>query len=366
MASQMTNIDRARAQLAYQHMFYAHLMMSTPMVETTDVPLAATDGTRILVNPVTLNQQPVSVIRTIIVHELKHMMYLHVARMRQAAYTRARWNVATDYVINAELIEDGFTLWEGALYNRMYMGMLADDVYRLVPEEPPEEGGGGEGLTRDLRGDLAEGPVPSPMEVVQQMQRMQQRIAQAALTARMMGQLPASIARQVDGILNPPIPWQEILRDYMTRLSDEDETWSRRSRRCQTAYLPSRRSEAQLGEIVIIGDTSGSMVDDVHKGVAEVRVIAETLHPERIRLVWADTEVAGEQVFEEGDDVQCVAQGGGGTDMRVPLAYVERYDPAVVILITDGETPWPTAVPYPLIVLCTSSQSCPLGQVVRV
>jgi hypothetical protein len=50
----------------------------------------------------------------------------------------------------------------------------------------------------------------------------------------------------------------------------------------------------------------------------------------------------------------------GGTDMRKPLTYVEQYSPEVVMLLTDGHTPWPElATPFPLIVGCTTDAPCP-------
>jgi hypothetical protein len=53
--------------------------------------------------------------------------------------------------------------------------------------------------------------------------------------------------------------------------------------------------------------------------------------------------------------------------MRKPLKFVEKYEPIVVVLITDGETPWPVdPPPYPLIVLMITDGECPVGKVVRV
>ena len=122
-----------------------------------------------------------------------------------------------------------------------------------------------------------------------------------------------------------------------------------------------------MGEIVVIGDTSGSITnEEIGKVIASVEDIAASTRPERVRLVWADTEVAGEEVFENGEPIDAHPKGGGGTDMRVPLAYVEQYSPDVVVLITDGYTPWPDSDPaYPLIVCCTTKVDCPVGRVLR-
>ena len=86
-------------------------------------------------------------------------------------------------------------------------------------------------------------------------QQIAQKVAQAANMARMAGKLPAGLARLVDEILNPSVPWEELLRDYMTRITNDNESWARRNRRFANVYLPARRDE-RMGEIVVIDDGS--------------------------------------------------------------------------------------------------------------
>jgi len=186
--------------------------------------------------------------------------------------------------------------------------------------------------------------------------------------ARMAGKMPAALDRAVTAILSPEAPIEEMLREFMTAHDTDDEDWSRRNRRFPDVYLPTRDSPA-MGEIVVIGDTSGSVTDEeVNKIAGMVTRISENMRPERIRMVWADVEVAGEQVFERGEPLAFQPAGGGGTDMSVPLAYVEQYEPVVTVLVTDGHTPWPRdAPPYPLITCCTETNiDIPFGEVLRV
>ena len=78
---------------------------------------------------------------------------------------------------------------------------------------------------------------------------------------------------------------------------------------------------------------------------SEIQAVADMVQPEHIRLVWADTQVADEVVFERGEPLKFDVKGGGGTDMRVPLKHFEQYEPEVVILLTDMYTPWPSTAP---------------------
>ena len=358
-----TKLDKAKAQLLSKSPFFATLMMGTHVIESEDIPTAATDGRKIYYNPDFFEPLSIDVVQFVLAHELGHMMYEHIAR--KGARDHRLFNIAGDHVINLLLKDDGFTLWEEALHDDKYRGMSTEQVYHKLLEDPPEKGG--KGGTPDFGGDLqdpAEGEGGSSKEA--DAIAMRQRVAQAANVARMAGKLSAGIAALIDEVLNPRIRWQDLLRDYMTRTNKDDETWGRRNRRFNNVYLPARYSE-RMGEIVIIGDTSGSIgQDELNQIAAEVNAIAEDVRPECIRIVWADTKVAGEQTFEVGEKIEFKPAGGGGTDMRVPLEYVSRYNPEVVILATDGYTPWPDVEPeYPLIVCCSTNAEVPIGSVVR-
>ena len=155
--------------------------------------------------------------------------------------------------------------------------------------------GSGEGdLFGGFGGDLHE-PEGGQAQAEQDAGMIRQRVAQAAHAARMAGKLSGGLERLVGEVLNPKVRWQDLLRDFMTRTTKDDETWRMRNRRFSSVYLPARYSE-RMGEIIVIGDTSGSIGDEELNQVgAEVTAISEQLNPERVRMIWADTEVAAEQ-----------------------------------------------------------------------
>lgn len=349
-----SKLDKAKAQLLSKSPFFATLMMGTQIIKDNTCQTAATDGGKIFYNPEFIDNLSIDVVQFVLAHELGHMIYEHVAR--RGPRNHNKFNRAGDYVINLLLKDDGFTLWDKALLDEKYRNMSTEQVYMLLQDQPEDQ---------DFQGDLRE-PEGGEVEKQSAATQMRQRVAQAANVARMAGKMSDGIAKLVDEILNPKVRWQDLLRDYMTRTCKDDETWGRRNRRFSNVYLPARFSE-RMGEIVIIGDTSGSIgQEELNQVAAEVNAIAEAVQPECIRVIWADTKVAGEQTFEVGEEIRFDPKGGGGTDMRVPLDYVTRYNPEVVILATDGYTPWPDAEPeYPLIVCCSTNVEVPIGNVVR-
>lgn len=389
----LKNVSTARTKLLLNQPFFATLLLTMPVEYRDDLWLMATDGKRLSVNPTNCEALPVPQIQTVLCHEVMHVAFQHVPTMLRLKLDQNLWNMATDYAINLVLVESGMTPIDGWLYDTQYKGLTALQIYdRLLQNPPPPQGGGsgkgesgsdaseGSGSGRGDQSQRNTGPggsgwdleIPEhagdPAEMAKDAREVAQRVAQAANMARMAGKMPAGLDRLITAMLEPVVPWQTVLQDYMTRVSKDDETWRRRNRRFTHTYLPSRHSD-RMGEVVFIGDTSGSIQNaELSRMATEVTAIAEQLRPELIRLLWADTEVAGEQLFECGEAIECKPQGGGGTDMRVPLAYAEEHDPQVVVLATDGYTPWPdVAPPYPLIVLCTTSVECPeYAQVIRV
>lgn len=401
----MDRLKKARAKMLVKHPFFATLMMSMPMVHTTEIPTAATDMKTLYVNPVFIDSIDDDVLMFVIAHEIMHTALEH--GLRRQSRVPLRWNVAADYAINLILKDSKFRVWEQALLDEKYRDMSADKIYDLLTKEEhqqPQSGDGqGQGSSGDqqgqasgsgssdpnaspqgkgsggppkigepgnthhspMLGDLKEPDVAGDPAAEDSLRRdIQQRVAQAATIARMTGNLPGSLERFVRQVLEPQVPWFDVLRHFMMEFAPDDEDWSRRNRRFEM-YLPADHSE-RMGEFVAVGDTSGSISDEeMCKYVAEFVAVAEDVKPERIRLVWADTRVAGEQLFEEGELIEVQPKGGGGTDMRVPLKHVEQYEPQVVVLFTDGHTPWPDYVPYPLIVCCTTGVDVPVGEVIR-
>lgn len=362
----LSKLQKAKAKLLINQVFFATLVMATPMVADATLPTAATDMLTIYYNAAFIDGLSINQIMFVLAHEVMHIVFKH--GLRRGNRNPQLWNVACDYAINLILHEAGFEVLQGCLFDPRFKGMSAEQIYDLLKQEQEEKGGSGDqhkdtGLGEDVREPANMGAD----DMAKAEQRVQQRVAQAANMARMAGKLPAGLQRLVDEILNPTVPWQDLLRDYMTRITHDDESWSRRNRRFPNVYLPARHNE-RMGNIIFIADTSGSISQkEINQVASEMRVVSEELRPESIRVVCCDAAVQNDVVFDEGMEITFDPKGGGGTDMRVALEHVEQYDPVVVVLCTDGWTPWPASEPqYPLIVCCTTKADVPIGEVVRI
>lgn len=372
----MTPMSKARAKLLLQHVFWAGIIIPTPMIEDESIPTAATDMVTVIYNPKFINSLTTEVVLFVLVHEAMHIMLKH--GIRRGNRDPAAWNIACDFAINIQLKDWGFTLWDQCLVDPKYRGMSAEAIYDSFPRR-----GGGGGKERKpgdkpqpgdddfqggFGGDLKE-PKDMDAEGKAKIEReINGKITQAHTIARMAGKMPANLDKMLNAFLNPKVPWFEELQDLLTRVCYDEENWNRRNRRVQSYYLPSRYN-LKCGEIVVIGDTSGSMGQpDMDRAAAEINGAKDQVNPERIRMVWADAKDCNHmETFEDGEDLVLHPKGGGGTDMRLPMKFVEQFDPRVVIMITDCETPWPTTEPdYPLIVVSTTKGKCPWGRTIHV
>jgi predicted metal-dependent peptidase len=108
--------------------------------------------------------------------------------------------------------------------------------------------------------------------------------------------------------------------------------------------MPSMIGES-VGHIVVGPDMSGSVYVTpkmIELFLTEVRAICETLAPDRLDVIYWDTQVAGHEVYKSDELDGLVGgtkpKGGGGTDPRCVSAYLRKEDikPDCIVMLTDG------------------------------
>ena len=171
---------------------------------------------------------------------------------------------------------------------------------------------------------------------------------------RRYGNVPAGWQRWASEILEPVISWQRLLASAVRRgVADVagrvDFTYRKPSRRSSVSggvILPSLRQP--LPKVAMVLDTSGSMDDHLlEQSLAEVQGVLKSMGVGRrhLRIICCDAKAFDAQKVMAASDVTLL--GGGGTDMGAGLskAAALRPRPDLVIVLTDGHTPWPGAAP---------------------
>jgi len=178
----------------------------------------------------------------------------------------------------------------------------------------------------------------------------QQRLAGAAQQAMQAGKMGGSLARLVDHMLQPSLPWRMLLARYLSYTARNDYSYMRPSnRRDGPAIYPSLRSTEV--NIVVVVDTSGSISSaEIAEFLSEINSIKGQLSA-RITLLACDAKIAEScpWVYEPWEEIELPEklQGGGGTSFLPPFHWLEGRDiqPDLLVYFTDAEGEFPAQEP---------------------
>ena len=358
-------VKKGIAAMIMDQPFFAMLALQLNLREELTLPTLATDAVNLLYNPNYVKTLSMEQVKAAVAHEVMHVAFMHTTRRHEREPTK--WNCAGDYCINPILKDSNFTLHPTWLYDDQYREKGAEEVYLLLPEPPKGqcwgdcEAQGGDGqddqgsgkqskkghLPGQACGGLREpkhsdGSRYSEQEQKDLEHQTKVNVSNAATAAKNMGKLPGDLARFVDELLHPKVPWQDHLRRFLEQVTRNDYNWTRPNRRHMMNgwYLPTLYS-LDLGEIVVAIDTSGSIGhEQICQFGAELSAILDTLKPEKVYVVYCDTQVNDDAVqeFTAADlPLDLKPWGGGGTDFRPPFDWVERMGvtPQCMIYFTD-------------------------------
>ena len=186
----------------------------------------------------------------------------------------------------------------------------------------------------------------------------------AEKAARMRGAMPGGVARAIKDLLNPEIPWQEILRQFLRDQAKDDFSWRKPSMAgiANGMLLPGMRSD-RMGEIVVAIDTSGSVDDTLLKSfLSEIAAIHAELRPSRLIVMDCDSSIHNIAEFSPEDPFDFTPQGGGGTSFEPAFDHIEANNvlPTVLIYFTDLMGTFPSEPPpYPVLWLDYAGYTAP-------
>jgi predicted metal-dependent peptidase len=294
-------------------------------------------------------------LRFLVFHEVYHKLYRHLTTWQHLnKIDHELANMSMDYVINIKIMDEyGQDGWvkmpEGGCFDEKYRGWDTAQVFNDLCDNKSEEeeGGGGAGKGKPQGFDQHDWDGASEMdaEEIRELTRdIDEAIRQGALTAGKMG---SGGDRNLEELMQPQVDWREVLREFVqtTCAGSDYSTWKRPNRRYIGAgiYMPSGISE-QVDELVVAIDTSGSIGGiELSAFLTEVKSVCDTVHPNKVRLLYWDTEVCQDETYElhELDDLvkSTKPAGGGGTCVECVPKYmaVESIKPQACIVLTDGD-----------------------------
>ncbi|GAB3159170.1 VWA-like domain-containing protein [Micromonospora sonneratiae] len=348
----------ARFRAANDRPYLATALFSLTVVASDEVPTMAVDRHwRCYVSSDFVARLPVEQLAAVWIHEVAHLLRDHHGRADLLTATdrhdHHRVNLAQDCEINDDLLADRLPLPAGRVdpvATGLPPGLLFEQYLPLLPPTGHTwncgSGAHGQGQPWDLGGTAGTAAV-RPVEA----NAIRRQTAQAIRThARGRGSVPGGWQRWASQVLEPTVDWRQVL----TGLVREAAAWasgavdysyrrpSRRSSALRRVVLPSLRQP--LPRVAIVVDTSGSMSDEaLATALGEITGVlrAVGIRGNRVTVLACDAAVQVTRRVSSVHDV--VLTGGGGTDMRVGINAALRAaePPSFVIVLTDGQTPWP-------------------------
>ena len=380
-------IERCHIELMKHPQFVAYsgiLMIGETKVDD-NVPTAMTNGKDVKFGREFVASLNDAELRGVILHEAKHKMYRHLLTWKHLQkQDPIRANMACDYVINIEIIDEGrktsdfVVLPKGGLYDEKYRGLNSAEVFNLLQPNPDGGDSGIGGSSGDSGFDEHDWEAAESLNAEEQTalaKEIDQAIRQGAILA---GKVGGSVDRAFTDLMSAKVDWKEALREFVSSVSSgkDDSTWRKPNRRWlqHDIYMPSTISES-MGRVVVAIDTSGSIWGDVlNRFVSEVASVMQNMNPEQVDLLYWDSQVAGHEVYGLNDADRMTSstkpKGGGGTSPSCITRYMAKHkiDPVCAIILTDGYVgnDWGGQWNCPTLWTITSDIKSPIGQTIKI
>ena len=379
-----------------RYMWSAGVLMLGKLEVVEDIPTARTNGIDVQFGRAFIQSLTDAQLRFVLLHELYHKIYKHLTTWRWMYDKDAELaNASCDFNINGKLVDENKkpdyringrmeqfatmpTNSDGeriGLFDERYRvkdgWMDSAAIFKQLYKERRGGGGTGRGAGDDdttANQNVKEGgaevtngqpsnslpqgfdehdwegaqKIPTE-EQKKNVREIDEALRQGAMAAGKMG---SGGNRSLEELLAPQVDWQEVMRAFVNDVcrGNHFSTWKKPNRRYIGAniFMPSGISET-VEDLVCSIDTSLSIQQwHITLFLSELADLCETVRPNRVRLLYWDTQVCGEEIYE-GEEIDSIRtstkpKGGGGTSIRCVTNYYKAHDirPTASIVFTDG------------------------------
>jgi predicted metal-dependent peptidase len=373
MTSDLDPISVARFKLGLERRYLQAALWNLKPIPTPGIGTLGVDKRwNLYYDPECGKKWSIEELAGVLYHEVMHLLRNHPERGELAGDADGKlFNVAGDAEINDDLVnEPGVTLPNPHVQPSMFgmpNGLLAEQYYATLQkkqqQQQQQEGKQGQKGQQQGQGKLEPGNgscgscatgQPGEKETAEgglgehQAELVRRQVANDVMAEKSRGTVPGHLEAWANEKLKPKVDWRKQCRAVIRRAvayakGQMDFSYSRPSRRqslSKDVILPTMIRP--LPSVAIVVDTSGSMSqNDLDLCIGEVQGICEQLAISPTVLA-VDASVHGKpQKVSKGSQVKLL--GRGGTDMRVGISAALELTPKpnVLVILTDGETPWP-------------------------
>jgi predicted metal-dependent peptidase len=363
--------------MKYPHVSY-YMWARCRIASSGEVPVAATDGRTIFVNPEGIKAYALDAQVFVLAHEVSHVMFEHPWLKRRwcgngsvggLPYDEDTLQRAMDYIVNDFLVvgKVGRCPPE-ALHDRSVGGHEEDvpTVYaRLYRKKEGKSGGAsGEPQAGSGTGACDGGSDVREAETDQPGPQHRQEVIRAYRTAKARGKLPAGLERRLEEATRTGVDFREVIPRFLEGTLGRDRRSFRRPDRRRMALTGTTWPGwvgSQAGTVVVVLDSSGSIgEEELGLFVGVMADLIEQVRPREIVVLDVDARVHRCRRLARGHELAGIrrdgVRGGGGTNMPAAFDWLaaEGIVPQCCVVCTDGFTPFGSDPGYPVLWALTS------------
>lgn len=394
----------AKAHMLLEYPFWGYMGLDLVLVEAKDgsmpMPTLCTDGYHIFYNAEFIMSLTMKEVEFAIAHEIYHCVWGHTngehkIKRRHSDWRADVWNMATDFVINADLRESGigeFITTIKILYDEQYKGMSSEEVYHKLLENPDQlpqtptldvhiefeiddgigdgemdgdqEGDGNGKATMEIDGNgnahvkIKVSKEQMEQEELRWNQTAHQAVASVKNSSKGAGSVPAHLQRLIDNLTKPKLHWKTLIRKFVIAIRSTGYSFVRPDKKTfgGAFTLPGYRRNDRKLKIAVAFDTSGSVSDDaMSKCISELFGIMKSYKQYEIHAFCFDGDVMEDSYMVINSASKNAEQnlrayikkvkGGGGTTFASVWNFMrrKRLVPNGLVFFTDGypcDTNW--------------------------
>jgi predicted metal-dependent peptidase len=294
----------------------------------------------------------------VLLHEANHLLRDHHGRGTQEQIsheTALTWNVACDIAINDDLVSAGLRLPSPILPATFGFtpGGIEEQYYKRLRQVETMPGvyscgSGAGGPAQQEAGADDASPALDDVDAF----AIQAQVRIAISNASPSTTIPGGLTKWASGSIEARTPWRSLLRNTFATevhaaIGAKMSTWTRPHRRGDSADIVLRPGHRRVSvQIAVVFDTSQSMNQHLlDVAASELRSLITTLRLSTVTLITCDSESHAPRQLSHVGMIQI--RGGGSTDLRVGISAAAELHPRpnIIVVLTDGETPWPHSAP---------------------
>jgi len=193
----------------------------------------------------------------------------------------------------------------------------------------------------------------------------------AYANSRNTGNIPGIIREIIEELLDPKIPWHQLLEQYIQKTIMSDYNWVPPNRKHLSMDIIFPSTKKEFLEIFIAIDTSGSIsTDELREFLSETFSIVTSYVSVKVFIIECDMVIQRITIIDEGGDIGNALNdlkamhGRGGTSFIPPFNWIEdeNHLPQILIYFTDGYGPFPEPPNYHVLWVLTTDVEVPFGE----